>query len=165
MSRSTPASSLLLTSSAFTQSGAIPTRYTCEGDDTSPPLSWTGAPAGTKSFALIVEDPDAPDPAKPQRIYLHWAVYNIPASITSLAEDGARKGLPAGATPIKNDFGKTEYGGPCPPIGRHRYFFRLYALDTALDGLSSPSKVELLNAMKGHQLASAELMGTYQKSK
>jgi len=161
---SAPASSFQLTSTAFAQGGAIPARYTCEGDDASPPLSWTAAPTDTKSYALIVEDPDAPDPAKPQRIYVHWVVYNIPATVTSLAEDASKRGLPLGATPGKNDSGKTVYGGPCPPIGRHRYFFRLYALDAALT-VSSANKAELLAAMKGHELATAELMGTYQKTK
>ena len=158
-------SSLQLTSTAFAQGGGIPVRHTCEGDDISPALSWTGAPSGTKTFALIVDDPDAPDPAKPQRVYVHWVVYNIPSNITSLAEDAPRKGLPAGAAAAKNDFGKTEYGGPCPPIGRHRYFFKLYALDTELTGLSIANKSELLNAMKGHIVGSAELMGTYEKSR
>ena len=155
--------SLGLTSTAFTQGGAIPARYTCEGDDISPPLAWTGAPAGTKSFALIVEDPDAPDPAKPQRIWVHWVVINIPASVTGLAENASKQGLPSGAAPGKNDSGKLVYGGPCPPIGRHRYFFRLYALDSQLTGLPSPNKAGVVRAMKGHVLAGGELMGTYQK--
>jgi len=160
-----PASSLQLTSTAFTQGAGIPARYTCEGDNMSPPLSWTGAPSGTKSLALIVEDPDAPDPAKPQRIFVHWVVYNIPSSATSLTEDASRKGLPTGATPGKGDAGKTVYGGPCPPIGRHRYFFRLYALDTERIAQSGANKSDLVNAMKGHVLGSTELMGTYQKTK
>lgn len=154
---------LTVTSTAFEQSGSIPSRYTCEGDDTSPPLSWSGAPPGTKSFALIVDDPDAPDPEKPQRVYVHWVVYNIPAATTSLPEDASKEGLPAGSVQGKNDFGKTGYGGPCPPIGRHRYFFKVYALDTQLTGLSSPTKNDLLKAMEGHVLGSGEIMGTYQK--
>lgn len=156
--------SLNLTSTAFAQNVSIPARYTCEGDDASPPLSWAGAPSGTKSFALIVDDPDAPDPAKPQRVYVHWVVYNIPSAATTLPENGSKKGLPAGAVQGKNDWGKTKYGGPCPPIGRHRYFFKLYALDTELTGLSSPTKADLQKAIEGHVIASGELMGTYQKS-
>ncbi len=156
--------SLNLTSTAFAQNGSIPARYTCEGDDTSPPLSWTGAPPGTRSLALIVDDPDAPDPAKPQRVYVHWVVYNIPATLTSFPENASKKGLPAGAVQGKNDWGKTQYGGPCPPIGRHRYYFKLYALDSELTGLSSPTKAELLIAMEGHVIANGELIGTYQKS-
>jgi Raf kinase inhibitor-like YbhB/YbcL family protein len=158
-------SSLQLTSTAFKQGGAIPARYTCEGDDSSPPLAWAGAPAGTKSFALVVDDPDAPDPAKPLRVWVHWVMYNLPANVAGLAENASRKGLPKSAAPGKNDFGKSVYGGPCPPIGRHRYFFKLYALDSELTGLSSPNKADLTRAMQGHVLANAELMGTYQKSK
>jgi len=157
-------SSIQLTSTAFKQGGDIPARYTCEGDDSSPPLAWAGAPAGTKSFALVVDDPDAPDPAKPQRVWVHWVVYNLPANVAGLAENASRQGLPKGAASGKNDFGKSVFGGPCPPIGRHRYFFKLYALDTELTGLSSPNKAGLTRAMQGHVLASAELMGTYQKS-
>ncbi len=157
--------SLEITSTAFKQAGAIPARYTCEGDDASPPLAWSGAPAGTKSLAMIVDDPDAPDPAKPQRVYVHWVVYNIPAGTTSLQENASKKGLPAGAVQGKNDFGKNAYGGPCPPIGRHRYFFKLYALDTELTGLSNATKADVLGATEGHVLASGELMGTYQKGK
>jgi len=156
--------SFSVTSDAFAQGASIPARYTCEGDDLSPPLSWSGAPAGTKSFALIMEDPDAPDPAKPQRIWVHWVVYNLPATTASLSENASKRGLPAGAMKGKGDSGRSDYGGPCPPIGRHRYFFRLYALDTGLTGLSSPAKSDLLKAIEGHVLASGELMGTYQKS-
>jgi hypothetical protein len=161
---SAKSSSLKLTSSAFTQGGAIPSRYTCEGDDTSPPLAWSGATGKGKSFALIVDDPDAPDPAKPQRVYVHWVVYNIPASATSFAENASKSGMPSGTVQGKNDWGKQEYGGPCPPIGRHRYFFKLYELDNELTNLSSPSKADLERAMKGHILAQTELMGTYQKA-
>ncbi len=160
-----PKSSLSLTSDTFTQGGGIPARYTCEGDDISPPLKWTGAPSGTKSFALVMDDPDAPDPAKPQRVWVHWVVYNLPANTVGLPENASKPGLPKGALAGKSDSGKSLYGGPCPPIGRHRYFFKLYALDTELTGLSSPNKADLTQAMQGHVLASAELMGTYQKSK
>ena len=152
-----------LTSTAFTNGGKIPKKYTCEGDDSTIPLRWSGAPQGTKSFALIVDDPDAPDPAKPQRVYVHWVLANIPADTTGLDEDPSRRKLPAGTIVGVNDFGKTDWGGPCPPIGRHRYFFKLYALDTMLSGLSSPRKKDLEKAMEGHIVAQAELMGTYQK--
>jgi Raf kinase inhibitor-like YbhB/YbcL family protein len=153
--------SFQLKSSAFTESGKIPKKYTCESDDLSPPLEWTGAPDNTKSFALIVDDPDAPDPAKPKMVYVHWVVTNVPADTTSLAE-GASRSMPSGAATGVNDWKKTEYGGPCPPIGRHRYYFKLYALDTTLD-LSAPTKSEVESAMTGHVLGMAQLMGTYQK--
>jgi len=159
------AMTLKVTSSAFQQGGSIPAKYTCEGQDLSPPLAWSGAPGNIKSYALIIDDPDAPDPAKPQRVYVHWVLYNIPAPTTSLAENASKSGLPKGAVQGKNDWGKAEYGGPCPPIGRHRYFFKLYGLDTTLTGLSSATKADLEKAMKGHIVDSGELMGTYQKAK
>jgi len=114
---------------------------------------------------LIVDDPDAPDPAKPQRVYVHWVVYNLPATATALPENASKKGMPKGAVQGKNDWGKTVYGGPCPPIGRHRYFFKLYALEIELTGLSSPTKADLEKAIKGHVLDTGEMVGTYQKSK
>lgn len=156
---------LKITSSAFEQGGSIPSQYTCEGKDISPPLAWSGLPDNAKSAAVIVDDPDAPDPAKPQRVYVHWVVYNIPPQTGSLSENASKRGMPAGAVQGKNDWGKAEYGGPCPPIGRHRYFFKLYALDTALSGLNNPTKADLEKAMKGHIVESGELMGTYQKAK
>jgi Raf kinase inhibitor-like YbhB/YbcL family protein len=156
--------SIRITSTAFQPGGAIPSKYTCEDRDLSPPLEWSGAPPGTKTFALIVDDPDAPDPAKPQRVYVHWVVYNLSVATVALAENASKKGLPKGAVQGKNDWGKAEYGGPCPPIGRHRYFFKLYALDTELTGLSSPTKADLERAMNGHVLDSGELIGTYQKA-
>ena len=152
-----------LTSAAFTQNGEIPTKCTGEGEDLSPALSWSGAPAGTKSFAMIVDDPDAPDPKAPKMCYVHWVLHNIPASATSLPENATKAGLPSGAVQGINDWGKQEYGGPMPPIGTHRYFFKLYALDTMLN-LSAPTKPELLKAMEGHILAQTELMGTYIKA-
>ena len=155
---------LTVTSSAFEHGGSIPARYTCEGDDTSPPLAWSGPPSGTKSFALIEDDPDAPDPEKPQRVYVHWVIYNIPSATTDLPENASRKGLPDGAAHGKNDWGKTGYGGPCPPKGRHRYFHKVYALDTLLNFTAPPSKNDLLKEIEGHILESGELMGTYQKS-
>jgi len=150
-------------SSAFSDGGRIPREYTCEGPDTSPPLEWSGAPQGTKSLALIVDDPDAPDPAKPQRVYVHWVVYNIPPDSTGFGKDASKSGLSGGAKVGNNDWGKAEYGGPCPPIGRHRYFFKLYALDTTLDNLSTPTKKDLESAMQGHILEQCVVMGTYQK--
>jgi Raf kinase inhibitor-like YbhB/YbcL family protein len=150
-----------LSSPAFAHEKEIPARFTCEGQDISPELRWSGTPAGTKTFALIVDDPDAPDPAKPKRTWVHWVLVDIPAAATSSPEGAA----PTGARVGKNDWTKTAWGGPCPPIGRHRYFFKLYALDRALAELHHPTKVELEAAMKGHILAQATLMGTYQKKK
>jgi Raf kinase inhibitor-like YbhB/YbcL family protein len=155
----------ILTSAAFAANGSIPSKYTCDGPDISPALQWSGAPSDTKTYALIMDDPDAPDPAKPQRVYVHWVIYNIPASVTRLAENAAQSGLPSGAMHGTNDWGKQTYGGPCPPIGRHRYFFKLYALDTELTGLENPTKAELEKAMEEHLVHNAELIGTYQKSK
>ncbi len=134
---------LKITSPSFQPSGSIPSKYTCEGEDLSPPLAWSGAPADTETFALIVDDPDAPDPARPQRVYVHWVVYNLPANASSLPENASKRGLPKGGVQGKSDWGNAEYGGPCPPIGRHRYFFKLYALDGELTGLSSPTKPDL----------------------
>lgn len=154
---------LRLTSSAFTEGGAIPSKYTCEGADVSPPLAWSGVPHGAKSLALIIDDPDAPDPAAPRTIWVHWVVYDLPASSTGLAEGLAAGHLPEGAKAGLNDWKKPSYGGPCPPIGRHRYFHKLYALDTTLPELRTPTKAALEAAMKGHILAEAQLIGTYQK--
>jgi Raf kinase inhibitor-like YbhB/YbcL family protein len=152
---------LSLSSSAFRSMGAIPARFTCDGDDVAPPLAWSGAPAGTKSFALIVDDPDAPDPAAPKRTYVHWVLYDLAASTTELREGTTAADLPRGAREGRNDWHRTGYGGPCPPIGRHRYFFKLYALDAPLGDLGTATKAELLRAMEGHVLESAELVGTY----
>jgi len=154
-------STLALASSAFSHLGPMPQRFTCEGTDSSPPLEWTGVPSGTKSLALVVDDPDAPDPAAPKRVWVHWVVFDIPPPLTALAE-GASSRLPSPIRVGRNDWGKTAYGGPCPPIGRHRYFHKLYALDTTLD-LSEPTKADLERAMQGHVLAQAELVGTYEK--
>jgi Raf kinase inhibitor-like YbhB/YbcL family protein len=156
------AMAMTLSSPAFKQGGQIPSKYTCEGDDISPPLAWNGAPEGTKSLVLIIDDPDAPDPKSPQRVWVHWVVYNIPPDVKSLPEDASKAGLPQGTAVGLNDFKKTGYGGPCPPIGRHRYFHKLYALDTTLD-LRKATKPEIELAIKGHVLADAELIGTYQK--
>ena len=155
---------LTLTSTAFTDGGEIPRRYTCEGEDISPPLAWAGAPDGTKSLVLIVDDPDAPDPARPQRTWVHWVLYNLPPDSTGLPEAVAADALLSGTEDGLNDWEHTGYGGPCPPIGRHRYFHKLYALDTRLDGLSNATKADVEAAMAGHVLAEAVLLGTYQKS-
>jgi hypothetical protein len=151
-----------ITSSSFTHQGAIPAKYTCEGPDTSPPLAWSGVPPSAKSLALIVDDPDAPDPKAPKTTWVHWVLYDVPSGTSSLAE-GASRSLPSGTRDGLNDWRRTGYGGPCPPIGRHRYFFKLYALDTVLPDLGKPTKAELLKAMEGHVVGTAELIGTYQK--
>jgi len=156
------AMALTLTSSAFTPGAAIPSRYACEGENISPPLAWDGVPAGTKSLVLMIDDPDAPDPKAPKRVWVHWILYNLPPDSRGLAENSDKAGIPAGASQGLTDAKKTAYSGPCPPIGRHRYFHKLYALDTALD-LAQPTKAELEAAMRGHVLAQAELIGTYQK--
>ena len=153
-----------LTSSAFVHNGEIPKRHTCQGDDVSVPLSWTDVPAGTKSLALIVDDPDAPDPNAPRMTWVHWVLYNIPPSATAIREGAKPSDLPAGTREGLNDWKRTGYGGPCPPIGRHRYFHKLYALDTVLPELDTPNKAALEQAMRGHILAQAELIGNYQKS-
>jgi hypothetical protein len=154
---------LKLTSSAFENGKEIPAIYTCEGKDISPPLAWSGGPAGALSLALIVDDPDAPDPKAPRMTWVHWVLYNLPPDSSGLAEDAGSGPLPPGAQPGLNDWKRTGYGGPCPPIGRHRYFHKLYALDVRLDGLKRATKADLEAAMKGHVLAEATLIGTYQK--
>jgi Raf kinase inhibitor-like YbhB/YbcL family protein len=153
---------LALESSAFTPMGEIPATYTCDGEDGAPPLRWSGAPPGTRSFVLIVDDPDAPDPAAPKRTYVHWVLYDIPADATSLAERVTAAGLPAGTREGVNDWDKSGYGGPCPPIGRHRYFFKLFALDRMLGDLGRARKADVERAMQGHVLERTELVGTYQ---
>lgn len=148
---------------AFAPDGVIPRVHTCAGANTSPPLRWTAAPSGTKSFALIEDDPDAPDPAAPKRTWVHWVMYNIPAGSDSLPAALTAPSLPKGAREGLNDWNKPGYGGPCPPIGRHRYFHKLYALDVVLPDLGSPTKAQLLGAMQSHVLAEAQIIGTYQK--
>ncbi len=155
---------LKLVSAAFTEGGAIPQKYTCEGEDISPPLAWSGAPRGTKSLALIVDDPDAPDPRAPKMTWVHWVLYNLPPSSTGLAEGAKADALPPGSRSGLNDWKREGYGGPCPPIGRHRYVHKLYALDTVLSGLDRPTKAALEAAMSNHILAHATLIGTYEKT-
>ncbi|SCZ49386.1 YbhB/YbcL family Raf kinase inhibitor-like protein [Thiohalomonas denitrificans] len=153
--------SLTLQSTQFTNGGAIPSQYTCDGKDVPPPLSWSNLPSDTSSLALIMDDPDAPDPDAPQRTWVHWVVFNIPTSSDGFPE--AAKQLPGNTKVGINDWQRTGYGGPCPPIGRHRYFFKLYALDIELEGLNEPTKSDLEKAMQGHILDHAELIGLYQR--
>ncbi|HXI55585.1 MAG TPA: YbhB/YbcL family Raf kinase inhibitor-like protein [Polyangia bacterium] len=153
----------ILRSPRFEDGQSIPRPHTCEGANTSPALTWSDAPAGTKSLALIVDDPDAPDPAAPKTTWVHWVVYNIPATASALAEATTSAGLPPGAHEGVNDWKRVGYGGPCPPIGRHRYFHKLYALDAVLPDLNAPTKAALEQAMRGHVLGQAQLVGTFQK--
>jgi Raf kinase inhibitor-like YbhB/YbcL family protein len=152
-----------LTSTAFSPMGEIPREYTCDGDDISPPLAWSEVPSNAKSLALIVDDPDAPDPAAPKMTWVHWLLYDLPAGDGALPAgvDAAR--LPPGTRAGLNDWHRTRYGGPCPPIGRHRYFFKLHALDRVLPDLGTPDKAALERAMHKHEVARAELVGTYQR--
>src|SRR5665647_1913716 len=153
---------LTINSPAFAHNSNIPAIYTCDDRNISPPLQWTEIPPGSKSLVLIIDDPDAPDPAAPKRIWVHWVLYNIPASVSGLIEDIAPQAL-AGTMEGLNDGGTTGYGGPCPPIGCHRYFHKLYALDVVLPDLHQPTKKALLQAMEGHILAHAEIIGLYQR--
>jgi Raf kinase inhibitor-like YbhB/YbcL family protein len=147
-----------LTSPAFREGDTIPKQYTCDGEDLSPALQWSGAPDTTKSFALICDDPDAP-----RGTWVHWVLFNLPADTQELAGTvAAQKVLPSGAKQGTNDFRKIGYGGPCPPKGKpHRYFFKLYALDTLLDLPDAATRQQVLTAMKGHLLAEGQLMGKY----
>jgi Raf kinase inhibitor-like YbhB/YbcL family protein len=156
---------LKIMSPAFTHNGAIPSRHSCDGKNLSPALEWTGVPEGTKSIALIVDDPDAPDPDAPKTTWVHWVLYNIPPDSKGLRESAESKGLPPGTLQGINDWHRTGYGGPCPPIGRHRYFFKLYALDVVLKDLENPAKPALEKAMRGHVIGHAELVGLYQRGR
>jgi len=151
-----------IASPAFVEGGEIPRQYTCDGEDFSPALHWGGVPVGTKSLALIVDDPDAPDPAAPKMTWVHWVVYNIPPSVVGLPEGADAASLPPVTRQGLNDWKRAGWGGPCPPVGRHRYFFKLYALDTELPDLGLATKNKVLQAMVGHVLAEAQLVGTYQ---
>ena len=153
----------MLSSPAFGRGGGIPREYTCDGADWSPPLHWTGAPAGTQTLVLIVDDPDAPDPAAPQMTWVHWVLYDIPAAVTMLAARADPQALPPGTRKGTNSWKRTGYGGPCPPIGRHRYFHKLFALDAPLGDLGKPTAEQLMAAMAARVLARAELVGTYQR--
>jgi len=157
------AMSMSITSPSFTQEREIPARYTCDGLNISPSITWVGVPSGAKSIALIVDDPDAPDPSAPKMTWVHWLLYNIPVSATGLTEGVAAYDLPAGTLLGVNDWHHTSYGGPCPPVGRHRYFFKLYALDSVLPDLKKPTKAVLEKSMQGHVLAQSSLLGLYQR--
>jgi len=154
---------LTLTSAGFAAGGPIPRRFTCDGANASPPLAWSGAPAGTRSFALIVDDPDAPDPEAPRMTWVHWVLCNLPPDCAGLPEGVNPADLPAGATEGLNDWKRTGYGGPCPPIGEHRYFHKLYALDALIQDLRRPDKATVKRGMRGHVLAEAVLIGTYRR--
>ncbi|MDN5864487.1 MAG: YbhB/YbcL family Raf kinase inhibitor-like protein [Gammaproteobacteria bacterium] len=153
---------LRLTSPAYHDGGTIPARFTCTGENVSPPLAWSGAPEGTKSFALVIKDPDAPDPKAPKMTWIHWVLYDIPADVHKLAE-GASKQLPHGTRTGENSWKRDDYGGPCPPIGSHHYVHVLYALDTVLPNLHHPTAHELEAAMQGHILSKTRLVATYKK--
>jgi Raf kinase inhibitor-like YbhB/YbcL family protein len=157
---------LRISSPSFGHGGSIPRNHTADGADLAPPLAIEGVPPGTKSLALIVEDPDAPDPAAPQRIFVHWIVYDMQPSTRSLPLGADRDGLPAGSRQGRNDFGVTGYGGPAPPVGRHRYLFRLFALDTRFgERLGHPRRADVMTAMDGHVIEEAEVMGTYERER
>ena len=155
-----------LTSSAFAQLADIPRQYTCEGGDQSPPLAWSGVPAAAKSLVLIVDDPDAPDPTAPRMTWVHWVAYNLPPDSTGIAAGkSGTAALPAGTREGTNDWRQTGYRGPCPPVGRHRYFHKLYALDTVLPDLGAATKAAVEKAMQGHVLDQCELVGHYEQRK
>ncbi len=146
-------------SAAFVPGGKIPGKYTCDGMDISPPLAWTSGPGGTKTFALICDDPDAP-----MGTWVHWVLFNLPADIIELRENvPPERELESGAKQGMNDFRKIGYGGPCPPGGTHRYYFKLYVLDTEINLEAGATKSELLKAMEGHILAEGQLMGRYER--
>ncbi|MGD9386192.1 MAG: YbhB/YbcL family Raf kinase inhibitor-like protein [Thioalkalispiraceae bacterium] len=153
---------MTITSPVFPEGSEIPKVYTCDGRDISPPLVWQAVPADASSLILIVDDPDAPDPAAPKMTWVHWLLYNLPTDCDGLPEAVESASLPVGTLEGLNDWQRKGYGGPCPPVGRHRYFFKLYALDTSLEDLGMPDKARLEKAMAGHIIAEAVLMGTYQ---
>jgi Raf kinase inhibitor-like YbhB/YbcL family protein len=148
---------------AFDDGCDIPPKYTFDGENISPPLAWSGVPEGTQSLVLIVDDPDAPDPAAPQRIWTHWLLYNIPPETTFLPEDIKAVDLPPGTKEGLNDWKRTGYGGPRPPIGKHRYFHKLYALDSVLPNLGNATRSEVEKAMQGHVVEQAQTIGLYQQ--
>jgi hypothetical protein len=149
---------MIIKSSAFKENENIPSKFTCDGENVSPELSWSDSLEGTKTFALIVDDPDAPSGT-----FVHWVVYNLPSNVTSLPE--GISDLPSGAKQGTNHFGDNNYGGPCPPSGIHRYYFKLYALDNEVQLKPGAGKKDLLKAMEGHILAEAQLMGKYEREK
>lgn len=149
--------------SSFQHNSRIPVKFTCQGKDISPELTWSRVPEGTQSLALIMDDPDAPDPSAPKMTFVHWVLYNIPVNCSSLPENVSDSDLPQGTLHGKNNWNRTGYGGPCPPIGEHRYFFKLFALDTVLNDLNEPTAEQLQNQMQGHVLDQCELIGLYEK--
>ena len=153
---------LVLSSPAFADQGEIPSRFTCEGQDVSPALQWSGVPPAARSLVLIVDDPDAPDPQAPKMTWVHWVLYNLPAPAAGLPE-AVGQHLPPGTLEGLNDWNRTGYGGPCPPVGRHRYFHKLFALDVVLPDLHTPSRAQVEQAMAGHVIDRAQLFGTYQR--
>lgn len=155
---------MALTSPAFRHNTPIPSDYTCDGEDKSPPLVWSDVPAGTRSLVLIVDDPDAPDPAAPKMTWVHWLLFNLPSEASGLAEGITIQQLPVGTHVGVNDWKRAGYGGPCPPVGRHRYFHKLYALDVVLPALDKPDTHDIGKLMRGHVIAQAELIGTYQRA-
>ncbi|WP_345975670.1 YbhB/YbcL family Raf kinase inhibitor-like protein [Sulfurimonas sp. HSL3-7] len=157
--------SLTLSSTAFAHGDEIPSKHTCEAEDLSPPLHWEGVPEKAESLVLIVDDPDAPDPKAPKTTWVHWVLYNLPSGIDGLSEGTTFRDLPNGAKEGLNDWIRSGYDGPCPPIGRHRYFFKLYALDRSLAFRDYPTKAEVEAAMQGHVIERCELVGTYKKAK
>src|SRR4051812_2248399 len=157
--------SLVLMSSQFTAGGAIPAEHTCQGGDKAPALHWSGVPANAKSLALVVDDPDAPDPKAPKMTWVHWVLYNLPPTATALPAAAAKATLPPGTREGNNDWKAPGWRGPCPPVGKHRYFFKLYALDAVLPDLGAAAdKGKLEAAMKGHVVAEGQLVGTYEKT-
>ncbi len=152
---------LSLQSTVYGHGEAIPRRYTCDGENVSPPLQWSGVPQGARSLVLIIDDPDAPDPKAPRMTWVHWLLINIPPHAVGLPEAVAERDLPAGTRVGFNSGKRKGYSGPRPPLGRHRYFHKLYALDTILDTAAAPNVDEVKRAMEGHVLASAEFFATY----
>ena len=154
-----------LSSTSFSAGGDIPQRLTCDGLDTSPALAWADVPEGTKSLALVVVDPDAPDPARPRMTWVHWVAYDLPPETRSLNEGASGSGMPTGSRVGSNDFRNTGYGGPCPAVGKHRYIHTLYALDTTLGDQGPLARVPLGKAMEGHILGEASITGLYERAK
>lgn len=153
----------VMTSSSFPHMGTIPVRHTCDGADLSPQLAWSGIPDHARSLVLMVDDPDAPDPRAPKMTWVHWLLYNMSASIKELPDGMVSANLPAGTLEGLNDWKTTGYRGPCPPVGQHRYFYKLFALDSRLPDLGRPEKKALTQAMQGHVLAYCEMIGLYQR--
>ncbi len=154
---------MTISSLSFQNGAGIPSKHTCEGSNVSPALAWQGVPDRAKALVLIVDDPDAPDPKAPRMTWVHWVLFNLPPSCTGLAEGVAAANLPAGTRQGLNDWKRAGYGGPCPPIGEHRYFFKLYAVDRPLPDMVHATKADVEKAMEGHVVEQAVLMGTYQK--